>query len=235
MRSVLSGLRIALAAEPRTVGRPSLPSADTPTAESAVDLVLRSQEQEILALRKQLDAALQEQHRLRDAQTDLEKSAFDRGFDAGRDAGREEIEDRQRDRLARLSEGVAGALELFEAALNELAVASESIACAAVEKVLGHGAPQADAVRRVIARQLAELRDALPLKVRVSAQDFDDAEPLVAEIRALGSSSIKVECDPALHSGACRIELQLGEVDADVSSQLAALRALLIGGVNVDR
>ena len=237
MSPVLSGRRVSMAAEARTVGRPraTLDPADDSAPDSTIDLVLRSQEQEIVSLRKQLDSALLERERLRDAQPELEDSAYARGFDAGREAARNEFEDRQRDRLKLLSEGVANAVAAFESTLAELLAASERIACAGIEKILGEGAPQDDAVRRVIRQQLAELRDALPIRVRVSGADFDDLDPLLAEVRTGGAPAIEVICDPALPSGACRIELQLGEVEADVATQLAALRAVLIGGAGVER
>lgn len=182
---------------------------------------------EVAALRAELDAQAVEVGRLQELVVEREKAAFAKGFEAGEAQGRAlAVEGAQR-REQRLVEGIADATERFEGALQRIDNMASTLALAAVEEIVGDVADVKARVKQVVRRQLGRLRDALPLRVRVSHQDFPDPGPLRRMLKDEGLESVEILADASLESGACRIQVRLGEVDAGIRQQLAALTSLL--------
>lgn len=137
----------------------------------------------------------------------------------GHAAGLAEAEDREADRLAAIGAGVEAAGQALADRLDLLDHLAPQLARAALAKLFGATQSWAPMVEATLVHQLAELRHAAVVAVRVSPLDFADATAL-----DFGSD---VTLDPQLAAGACRIELKLGQVDLDVRGQWAKLAALL--------
>lgn len=145
----------------------------------------------------------------------------------GRRQGLGEAETREADRLAALGKGLAQSAAAFAARLDRLDALAPALVREALAKLFADIDGWAGPVEAALARQLADLRLAAVVAVRVSPQDFPDAEALAGLAHALGIEGTSVEADRALPAGASRIECRLGQVDLDLPDHWRALSALL--------
>jgi flagellar biosynthesis/type III secretory pathway protein FliH len=189
-------------------------------------------ELEIAALQVQVNSQAAELHKLRELVIEREKSAYAEGFEAGEGRGLAAAVERAQARQALLVQGVAEAAEKLEQALQRLDGVASTLAMVAVEEIVGDATDVKERVQQVVRRQLGRLREALPLRVRVSHVDFPDLDPLRRMLHADGLDGVEIVVDTSLESGGCRIQLRLGEVDAGLRQQLGALASLL--GVEPD-
>jgi flagellar assembly protein FliH len=75
--------------------------------------------------------------------------------------------------------------------------------------------------------------DADSYRIRVSSQDFElvnQQKPLfLASIS--GMKNISITADTAITPGGCRVESDLGDVDATIESQLEEIKKVLVGAI----
>lgn len=145
----------------------------------------------------------------------------------GRTQGLAEAETREADRLAALGKTLAESTESFEARLDQLDALAPALARVALAKLFANIDDWAVPVEAMLARQLAGLRRAALVAVRVSPHDFPAAQALAALQDALGIEGVRVEADRELRAGASRIECRLGQIDLDLREQWQALSTLL--------
>jgi len=175
---------------------------------------------ELAEARAGVDARDREIGRLRDEAV----AAVAAAAAEGRAAGLEEAETRAEERLAALREGLDGALERLRHDLAALERLAAALAVEAVDKVLGPGAPQADAVARSLDLQLRQLSREAVVCASVAAADFPDADALAALSAATG---VRIEALPELEAGACRLRLRLGAMEIGPAQQWRRLRETL--------
>ncbi len=151
------------------------------------------------------------------------------GRRAGIVLGLERAQRDDRERTAAVSAAADNALRSFEEALTQVGELAEHIALAALEQVAGDPSARKGLVAAIVARQLDRLRDAAPLRVRVASADFSSADELRDALPEAAAGSVEFVLSDELCSGEVRVELKLGQVDAGLNRQIAALRTLLLG------
>jgi len=85
----------------------------------------------------------------------------------------------------------------------------------------------------IIENALRSSVDADSYRIRVSSQDFElvnQQKPLfLASIS--GMKNISITADTAITPGGCRVESDLGDVDATIESQLEEIKKVLVGAI----
>jgi flagellar biosynthesis/type III secretory pathway protein FliH len=220
----------------RLVGQRSERPQAAPSQEFALDMALRAMKSEIAELQQQLAARDAEIEAQASRMTELEQridAAREAGIAEGREAGivagRERAQLDHRERNLALAAATVDALRAHEAALSQLGDLAVPIALAALERIAGDSSARKDLVTAIVAEQLDRLRDAAPVRVRVAAVDFPDTDDLRKALPAKATGAVEVAVDSGLCSGQVRIELKLGQVDAGLDRQLAAVYVLLQG------
>jgi len=100
------------------------------------------------------------------------------------------------------------------------------IAQAALEQVFADAGDLSPRVQSAVRRQLQRLEDNAVVRLRVSPDDFPDADRLERAAREVGCQS-ELFRDPSLTSGECIFDLKLGHVDAGLRSQWRRVSLLL--------
>lgn len=139
--------------------------------------------------------------------------------EAGRREGHSEAEDDTAQRLAVLEQGVADAAASWAERLSALEPLAALIARAVLLKLVETDAAMEELVTRSVARQMALVRRETVVAIHVSAADFPD-DPALARLAADGRTAGVALCaDAELEPGACRMDLQLGEVELGVRAR----------------
>ena len=127
--------------------------------------------------------------------------------------------------LERLQEACAQAQGNLISELQSHVDLAIEIAKALIQRVLGDDAQLPSHVIQTAAAWSERLKQTTVLRLRVSLIDFPDEETLTE----LGGrvTPIQVEADPALETGACVFDLQLGQFDASLPTQLKTMAAFL--------
>lgn len=149
------------------------------------------------------------------------------------------LEEEYRDRLAELDEqraSISQALKQLAGAetdlrehrdglLRELEPVVVEIALAAVLKILGQAVKEQTVIRRVVNTQLSKASKMRPVRVRISAQDFE----LLAAQSEMQDDVVAglFAPDAALAPGEIFIETEHGTIDAGLDRQIAEFRKLL--------
>ncbi|WP_448661558.1 hypothetical protein ACG3SL_12910 [Sphingomonas sp. CJ20] len=177
--------------------------------------------------RAQLLAEIDRLHRRHDAAEDATRRAVEAAREQGRREGFARAERRDADGIAAIRQGVEQARADFVRQLDALDRLAPELACTALAKLFANVDDWAAAAQAMIARQLAALRRSSVVAIRVSAEDFPDAEAVAALSATLAAEGLRVESDRTLRAGASRIECRLGQIDLDARTQWQAVSALL--------
>jgi type III secretion protein L len=99
----------------------------------------------------------------------------------------------------------------------------------AVQQILGHTNDRA-LLEPLIRRVLAQSNSTTPMRLRVSAEQFDAANDAVASLLKEFPQVewIDVAKDPNATRGTCVLETEFGVIDGSIDTQLAALRRGLL-------
>lgn len=137
--------------------------------------------------------------------------------------------DKERANISRALKQLASAendlREHRDGLLRELEPAVVEIALAAVLKILGQAVKEQTVIRRIVNTQLSKASKMRPVRVRISAQDFE----LLAAQREMQDDAVAAlfAPDAALASGEIFIETEHGTIDAGLDRQIAEFRKLL--------
>lgn len=153
--------------------------------------------------------------------------AIEAAREQGHGEGLVEAQTGEADRLAALGTMLKESVAVFTARLEVLDALAPALARTALAKLFEGADGWAAPVEAMLARQLGALRRGTLIAVRVSPQDFPDAQALAALSDALDIEGLGLASDRALRAGGCRIECRLGQIDLDVREQWQALSALL--------
>lgn len=99
------------------------------------------------------------------------------------------------------------------------------------EKVVcGQVAMDRDVVRRTILKAFDQIPEPVAVDIEVNPEDYEYLEALkkdlMAEIRGL--KQLRLQSDPAISRGGCRIETRSGAIDATLEARLEAVRQSLL-------
>lgn len=163
------------------------------------------------------------------AQADqLREQAFREGFENGQARAREEIA-AQRQQLRQLADQIGEAYRRFcEEQVSDLAQLAVDVA----EKLLrGQLAAEPERVVSLIREALDHVAGSTRIVVHVNPDDLPlvHAHPELCLAPSPGEETQRClfVADPAVERGGCRIESDLGEVDATLSGSLSRLKAVM--------
>ncbi|WP_034158875.1 FliH/SctL family protein [Sphingomonas sp. ERG5] len=137
----------------------------------------------------------------------------------GESAGRNEVTKEADRRLAAIEQALLAARISWDDRLSALDTLAVMIARSALAKLVKDSDDLGDLVARLIAHRVDAMRHESIATIRVSTDDFEDDDALDALSVRTGSGAIEIVTDPALASGDCRFDLQLGHIDLGVRSQ----------------
>lgn len=161
-----------------------------------------------------------------------EKDAAAAAADARAEGRREALanaSDGAAERLGALERGIADALEHASAKLDALEQLAPALARAALAKLVDPPQSWSELVEAMLARQFAAARRIAVVAVHVSPKDFAGDVALDSLAGKLKAGELRIERDPALDAGMCRIEYRLGVLEIDARAQWAELAAVLEG------
>lgn len=140
-----------------------------------------------------------------------------RGFNEGMEAGNQKISEI-------MIEAAARSVENFEEFENDII----EIVSDALKKILGEF-DNRDLISRVVKNALSTVRNQKKVTVIVNPSDADTIRDKLKELLALypAIATIDVLTDPRVHIGGCKIETEIGVVDASLEIQLEAIKKSL--------
>ena len=159
-----------------------------------------------------------------------EREAFDRGQSEGKRIARAANIDDNAKRLALIERALLEAHETFVASLNDKGRLALELAAAALNKVIGSTDDYHDLLARSIAHHVRTLSDETMICARVSSEDFSTDKAMAGlRERLPGHVRGRILAMPDLPTGTCLIQLESGEIDAGLHTQLAMLAKILDG------
>jgi type III secretion protein L len=193
---------------------PDLSDAPAPPRLKPVGPVIRAQE---AGLWSETEAAVAEARaygeRMRGWIAASHRQEKERGFAEGWEAGAAEA--------ARLVAATAARTELYA---RELERDLPGLVLGLVERVLGSFDP-GEVLTMAVRHAVDKVRTGAEITIRVSSDYAEILRQALADPgRFAGASTLRVEADPALASGACVLESEFGNVDLGIEAQLKALR-----------
>jgi flagellar assembly protein FliH len=158
----------------------------------------------------------------------LERDAFAQGFAQGERAGAEAAAERGKAMLRRLSETLDELAELRARITHETERQVVQLALAIARKVI-HREVSIDhdllaAIARVALDRLGETTQAT---VRLNPDDH--AAAAAARASEWAAAHVTVVADPRVPPGGCRVESDLGVIDAGVDAQITEIARALLG------
>lgn len=154
-------------------------------------------------------------------------------YEAGKAAGRSAADDGMRQKQDAIETALRAAQAGWAERLDGLDALAVHLARAVLARLFAQSDDFADFVTRAVALKLATLRAGSVVTLTVSAQDFPDET--ARAVLAAGSGAAIV-ADPALATGACRLDLTLGHIDLGIGALAgevdAALAALTVAGAS---
>lgn len=159
----------------------------------------------------------------------LEREAFAKGFAQGERAGGEAAGERAEAMLHRLTETLDELTrvraEMIRQTERQMVQLSMAIARRIVQREVSLDPDLLLAMARVALERLGE---SARVTVRLHPDDYAAASG--ARISELTSESVTVVADARLNRGACRVESDMGLLDAGIDAQLQELGRALLGG-----
>lgn len=232
---------MARRARPAEIRVPVLASAVTPPAAPVVDPVRIALEQEVEALREDLEAAEQAKAELAaelgardtaaaEAATAHEEALAEAVAEAearGHEAGLAKGAEAKAEALGVLEAAAERALDQLRGDLRATETLAVALAKAALAKVFGDDADMSRRVTRLVRRQMEALDRSAVLRIEVAAVTFADPADLDALRSDAGLEGIELSALDDLSAGDCRIRLRLGELEVGLGQQWGRLTALL--------
>jgi flagellar assembly protein FliH len=158
----------------------------------------------------------------------LEREAFAKGFSQGELAGAEAAGQRGEMMLHRLMQTIeeltqvrAQMIQQTERQMVQLAL---GIARRVIHREVSLDADLLVAMARVALERLGETAQ---VKIRLHPDDYEAAG--AARVAQLSGSNVMILADANLHRGGCRIESDMGVMDAGVDAQLQEIARALLG------
>lgn len=166
---------------------------------------------EVIALAKKKAEGI-----VKDAKTAYENEK-QRGYEEGMEAGNQKISEL-------MIESAARSVKNFEEFENDVI----EVVGDALKKILGEF-DNRELISRVVKNALATVRNQKKVTVIVNPTDSDFVHERVNELLALypAINTIDVLSDARVQAGGCKIETEMGVVDATLDTQLEAIRKSL--------
>ena len=159
---------------------------------------------------------------------ELRKAARAEGYADGRAAATREVEERHTEALESLAAVVRAAEVARERAADELTNTCAAIVAEAFAKMAGELLTTPAATLGAVRSVLDRVREGQRYTVYVHPSALAAVETERANLQAaIGDAALDVQADAGLSSGGCRVESDLGSINAAFDVQLLALIEML--------
>ena len=182
--------------------------SDTPSNEQLLEARIAELEAEILRL---------DEARLEDLKEARE---------AGASEALQERSDAEEQALKELERALKEAQASWCRELETLESLSIGLARAVLERVFFDASDRSSQITSMIQHQLQRFDAHSILRIRISAEDFSDADRVNAVAKAIGNQ-VELTSDPSLESGGCVVDLKLGHVALGPQAQWTRVAELL--------
>jgi flagellar assembly protein FliH len=161
----------------------------------------------------------------------LEREAFTKGFAQGELAGADAAAQRGEAMLHRLMQTLEELTALRSEMIRQTERQMVQLALAIAKRVVHREVSLDSDLLLAMARvALERLGESARVVVRLHPDDYAAAG--AARVAELGASNVSVVADARLSRGACRVESDMGLLDAGVDAQLQELGRALLGGTD---
>lgn len=150
-----------------------------------------------------------------------------KAYEEGRLAGLAAADDRQKERIALLSEKLSQAVDALRSEYVSMERLAVLLARLCLEKMFGESSDRVALVRDLIRGQIQEIDPATLLNVTVSCEDFASESALLNVAESLGLARARVLASPEMSSGDCEMTLTLGQLDLGLTQQWGVLSQAL--------
>jgi flagellar assembly protein FliH len=158
----------------------------------------------------------------------LEREAFAKGYEQGERAGAEAAGKRGEAMLRRLSETLGELTTLRAAMIRQTEAQIVELALAVARRVLHREISLDRNLLIAIARvALDRLGESARVTVRLHPEDYEATG--AARIAASEGGNVSFAPDPRVGRGGCRVESELGLIDAGVDAQIHEIARALLG------
>lgn len=158
----------------------------------------------------------------------LEREAFAKGYEQGERAGREAAGTRGEAMLRRLTETLGELTTLRADMIRRTERQMVELALAVARRILHREVALDHDLLIAIARvALERLGESAQVTVRLNPDDYEAAG--AARIAQAASSNVSVIADPRVGRGGCRIDSDMGMLDAGVDAQIQEIARALLG------
>ena len=158
----------------------------------------------------------------------LEREAFAKGFSQGELAGAEAAGQRGEMMLHRLTQTLEELTQVRAQMIHETERQMVQLAIAIARRVIQREVTlDADLLIAMARVAMERLGETAQVKVRLHPDDYEAAG--AARVAQLGGSNVMILADAHLSRGGCRIESDMGILDAGVNAQLQEIARALLG------
>lgn len=142
-------------------------------------------------------------------------------YESGKADGLASADEVASQQIAQLTAGIDEALAAFGKKSEQIEILALQIGKIALEKVLEPGEDDTRRLAAIIKKQVGAFKESKPLGIYVSDKDFRDEIALQELLSA--NNPVSIQIDRSLPQGACRLQLEQGEVEIGVSGQMERL------------
>ena len=160
------------------------------------------------------------------ARSEAEMKGFEHGRAQGFESGMEEV----RELAERLKTAVDEAENYRKSMLDKSRLEVADLALDIAEKVIKTACEnQREIVIKNIEYALSHLSDKSPVEIHVNLKDMEMTKDRISEILNMFDKveSIRVVADQSVERGGCVVESDMGGIDANITTQLEAIRSML--------
>ena len=153
-----------------------------------------------------------------------------KGFEHGRAQGFESGMEEVRELAERLKTAVDEAENYRKSMLDKSRLEIADLALDIAEKVIKTACGnQRDIVIKNVEYALSHLSDKSPVEIHVNLKDMEMTKDRISEILNMFDKveSIRVVADQSVERGGCVVESDMGGIDANITTQLEAIRSML--------
>jgi flagellar assembly protein FliH len=163
----------------------------------------------------------------------VERDAFAKGYEQGERAGAEAAGKRAEAMLRRLSETLTELNTLRATMIRQTELQIVELALAVARRVVHREVSLDKSLLIAIARvALDRLGESANVTVRLHPEEYDASG--AARVSELAGSGVVFVSDPRVPRGGCRVESEMGMVEAGVDAQIQEIARALLGEAQVD-
>lgn len=156
--------------------------------------------------------------------TQAVEKATEKAYQQGYTDGSKAVESAKAKWLNRLQEGIDQSLERLYQKLAQVEQLSFEAARVTLERILGYEGARTRLLVQIVQHQMALLADTTVLRIRLSQRDTQKHPDLIGTLQAGYGGRVQILEDAQLGQGKCVFDLEMGQIDAGIDTQLEMIR-----------